>query len=66
MEIKDSVNLGVEVDQFGKDSVVVNSFPVNAEKLDGKAFIEACIESFKHENKKFDNPYMKIGLGHCN
>lgn len=64
MEIKDELlRLGVEVDQFGKDSVVVNSFPVNAEKLNGKAFIEACIESFKHENKEFDNPYMKLAWG---
>ena len=49
--------LGVEIDQFGKNSIVINSFPNNSENMDGKKFIEDCLENIKNSNDEFKKPY---------
>ena len=64
MEIKEELlRLGVEIDQFSKDTIVVNSYPVNAEDLNAQSFIESCLESFKHQNNEFESPNMKLAWG---
>jgi DNA mismatch repair protein MutL len=64
IELKeDLLRLGVEIDQFSKDTVVINSYPVNSENLDAQGFIETCIENFKNENLTFENPYQKLAWG---
>ena len=64
MELKeDLLRLGVEIDQFSKDTIVVNSYPVNSENLDAQSFVESCIESFKHSNTNLDSPYMNLAWG---
>ena len=64
VELKEEfLKLGVEIDQFGKDSVVIHSFPTTSTSIDARAFIESCIESFKHENTHFEHPYEKIAWG---
>ena len=46
MDLKeDLLRLGVEIDQFSKDTIVVNSYPVNSENLDAQSFVESCIVS---------------------
>ena len=61
MEIKEELERsGVEIDQFGKNSIVINSFPNKAENMDGKKFIEDCLENIKNSNDKFKKPYDKI------
>ena len=52
--------LGVEIDQFGKNSIVINSFPNKSENMDGKKFIEDCLENIKNSNDEFKKPYDKI------
>ena len=64
MEIKEELlRLGVEIDQFSKDTIVVNSYPVNAKDLNAQSFIESCLESFKHQNNEFESPNMKLAWG---
>jgi len=64
MELKDELlRLGVEMDQFSKDTVVINSFPTNSSNLNAQDFIESCIESFKNENLSFEIPFQKIAWG---
>jgi DNA mismatch repair protein MutL len=64
VELKEEfLKLGVEIDQFGKDSVVIHSFPTTSTSIDARAFIESCLESFKHENTHFEHPYEKIAWG---
>ena len=64
MEIKEELlRLGVEIDQFSKDTIVVNSYPVNAKDLNAQSFIESCLESFKHQNNEFESPSMKLAWG---
>ena len=61
MEIKEELErLGVEIDQFGKNSIVINSFPNKSENMDGKKFIEDCLENIKNSNDEFKKPYDKI------
>ena len=64
MEIKEELlRLGVEIDQFSKDTIVVNSYPVNTKDLNAQSFIESCLESFKHQNNEFESPNMKLAWG---
>jgi DNA mismatch repair protein MutL len=64
MEIKEELlRLGVEIDQFSKDTIVVNSYPVNSKDLNAQSFIESCIESYKHFSIEFENPTMKLAWG---
>ena len=64
MEIKEELlRLGVEIDQFSKDTIVVNSYPVNAKDLNAQSFIESCLESFKHQNNEFESHNMKLAWG---
>ena len=64
MEIKEELlRLGVEIDQFSKDTIVVNSYPLNAKDLNTQSFIESCLESFKHQNNEFESPNMKLAWG---
>ena len=61
LELKEEFEkLGVEIDQFGKDSVIIQSFPSATASLDAKSFIESCIESFKNEDEYFEHPYEKL------
>ena len=61
MEIKEELErLGVEIDQFGKNCIVINSYPNNSENMDGKKFIEDCIENIKNSSDEFKKPYDKI------
>ena len=61
MEIKEELErLGVEIDQFGKNCIVINSFPNKSENMDGKKFIEDCLENIKNSNDEFKKPYDKI------
>ena len=61
MEIKEELErLGVEIDQFGKNCIVINSFPNNSENMDGKKFIEDCLENIKNSSDEFKKPYDKI------
>ena len=52
--------LGIEINQFGKDSIIIQSFPTATASLDAKSFIESCIESFKNEDEQFEHPYEKL------
>lgn len=64
MELKDELlRLGVEIDQFSKDTIVINSYPVSSGNLNAQDFVEACLESFKNENLKFENHYEKLAWG---
>ena len=48
MEIKEELErLGVEIDQFGKSCIVINSLPNNLDNIDCQKFIEDCLENFK-------------------
>ena len=61
MEIKEELErLGVEIDQFGKNSIVINTFPNKSENMNGKKFIEDCLENIKNSNDEFKKPYDKI------
>ena len=61
LELKEEFEkLGVEIDQFGKDSIIIQSFPAATASLDAKSFIESCIESFKNEDEYFEHPYEKL------
>lgn len=61
MEIKEELErLGVEIDQFGKNCIVINSFPNDSKIIDGKKFIEDCLENIKNSNDEFKKPYYKI------
>ena len=41
LEIKEDLErLGVEMDQFGKNSIVLNTFPTDVNEVTGKSFIE--------------------------
>ena len=61
MEIKEELErLGVEIDQFGKNCIVINSFPNDSKIIDGKKFIEDCLENIKNSNDEFKKPYDKI------
>ena len=51
--------LGVEIDQFGKQSIVVNTFS-STENVDVKSFLENCIENIKNSNNELEIPYQKI------
>ena len=51
--------LGVEIDQFGKQSIVVNTFS-STENVDVKSFLENCIENIKNSNDELEHPYHKI------
>ena len=61
MEIKEELErLGVEIDQFGKNCIVINSFLNKSGNIDGKKFIEDCMENIKNSNGKFENPMIKL------
>ncbi len=61
LELKEEFErLGVEIDQFGKDSIIIQSFPAASASLDAKAFVEDCIELFKNEDEQFEYPYEKL------
>ena len=50
LELKDELfRLGVEIDQFSKDTIVINSYPISSANLNAQDFVEACLESFKNE-----------------
>ena len=52
LEIKEDLErLGVEMDQFGKNSIVLNTFPTDVNEVTGKSFIEDCIENIKNSNE---------------
>ena len=61
--------LGIEIDQFGKDSIIIQSFPTATASLDAKSFNETCIESYKNEDQQLEQPYekyaWKIGEGYA-
>ena len=60
LDIKEDLQrLGVEIDQFGKRSIVVNTFP-SIEKIDVKSFMENLIENFKNSNHELEIPHHKI------
>jgi DNA mismatch repair protein MutL len=61
LEIKEDLErLGIEIDQFGKQSIVINTFPGSSSSIDGKSFIESCLENIKNNNDDFEIPYRKI------
>ena len=61
LEIKEDLErLGIEIDQFGKQSIVINTFPGSSSSIDGKSFIESCLENIKNNNDDFEIPYHKI------
>ena len=61
MELKEELErLGIEIDQFGKNCIVINSFPNYTKNIDGKKFIEDCLENIKNSNDEFKNPFDKI------
>ena len=56
LEFKEELQrLGVEIDQFGKRSIVANTFP-SIEKIDVKSFMENLIENFKNSNHELEIP----------
>ena len=60
LEFKEELQrLGVEIDQFGKRSIVVNTFP-SIEKIDVKSFMENLIENFKNSNHELEIPIIKL------
>ena len=60
LEIKEELQrLGVEIDQFGRQSIVVNTFP-SIDIIDVKSFMEKCIENFKNSNHELDISHHKI------
>ena len=60
LEIKEELQrLGVEIDQFGRQSIVVNTFP-SIDIIDVKSFMENCIENFKNSNHELDISHHKI------
>lgn len=60
LDIKEDLQrLGVEIDQFGKQSIVVNTFS-STENVDVKSFLENCIENIKNSNNELEIPYHKI------
>ena len=61
MELKEELErLGIEIDQFGKNCIVINSFPNDTKNINGKKFIEDCLENIKNSNDEFKNPFDKI------
>ena len=61
MEIKEELErLGVEIDQFGKSCIVINSLPNNLDNIDCQKFIEDCLENFKNSSDELKRPYDKI------
>mgnify|MGYP007000464316 len=45
---------------FGKNSIVLNSFPSDVNEITGKSFIEDCLENIKHSNDELEHPYHKF------
>jgi len=61
MELKEELErLGIEIDQFGKNCIVINSFPNDTKNINGKKFIEDCLENIKNSNDEFKNPFDEI------
>jgi len=61
LEIKEDLErLGIEIDQFGKNSIVLNTFPYDINEITGKSFIEDCLENIKNSNSEFEHPYHKL------
>jgi len=61
LEIKEDLErLGVEMDQFGKNSIVLNTFPTDVNEVTGKSFIEDCLENIKNSNDELEHPYHKL------
>ena len=52
--------LGVEIDDFGNNSIVLNALPSGIELKNPKGFIETCIEDIKKENQEFDQPFKNL------
>ena len=48
------------MDQFGKNSIVLNTFPTDVNEVTGKSFIEDCLENIKNSNDELEHPYYKL------
>lgn len=63
-EIKEELlRLGVEIDQFSKDTIVVNTYPFECVNFNAQSFIESCIENYKQQNTEFESPNIKLAWG---
>lgn len=62
--IEDIRNLGFNLEQFGKNSLIINGIPEGSKENDAKRLLEAMIEEFKM-NQKLTKDKPKIGLIHA-
>lgn len=58
--INQLTDLGVDINDFGNNTIVLNGLPTGLELKDPKGFIESCIEDIKNENNQFEKPFQSL------
>ncbi|MBM78662.1 MAG: DNA mismatch repair protein MutL [Crocinitomicaceae bacterium] len=58
--INELTDLGVDISDFGNNTIVLNGLPTGMELKDPKGFIESCIEDIKNENNQFEKPFQSL------